>query len=447
MIGREEQLNSLNQYFASEKSNLTILYGRHRIGKTALLSEFMKDKNVAYYEARPAVEFEQIECLKRVISVQQGRVIKGSSYDAVLESVLEDKKLNLLVIEEFQYLVKSGTGFMNAIADLMKSGRKIMIILTCSSVSWIENSMVKTVGGAAFSINAFMKLKEISYVDTVNMFPDSDADTLLCMYGITGGVPGYLQKWDASKSVRENVCNLFLAGESILGHEAENYVMDEFREIGVYNTILYCLASGHNKLNEIHEYTGFGRDKISVYLKNLIAREIVEKIFSYDAGGNENTRKGLYRIQDGFLNFWYRYIYPYAGMIEITKPEEFYDKYIGPQLNEFLINAFIKIAGEFMDIMNDMGRLPFKAERKGSWYGKNGDLHLIYEDENRKAVIAEVYVGKEPVDIKDYEAVTRNAVLAGIDADYFYLFSTSGFTKELADMQNQGVTLIGIDEL
>ena len=50
---------------------------------------------------------------------------------------------------------------------------------------------------------------------------------------------------------------------------------------------------GKNKLNDIHEYTGYGRDKISVYLKNLIAREIVEKIFSYDVFGNENTRKGL----------------------------------------------------------------------------------------------------------------------------------------------------------
>lgn len=80
---------------------------------------------------------------------------------------------------------------------------------------------------------------------------------------------------------------------------------------------------GKNKLNDIHEYTGYGRDKISVYLKNLIAREIVEKIFSYDVFGNENTRKGLYRIQDSFIEFWYRYIYQDWSRIDVTEPYEF----------------------------------------------------------------------------------------------------------------------------
>lgn len=63
MIGREDQLKSLNQNYASSKSNLTILYGRHGTGKTTLIKEFIKDKKSFYYKAVPADDLNRTECL------------------------------------------------------------------------------------------------------------------------------------------------------------------------------------------------------------------------------------------------------------------------------------------------------------------------------------------------------------------------------------------------
>lgn len=421
MVGRTDRLDSLNQNFTSDNNNLTILYGRHGIGKTTLIKEFVKDKNFFYYEA-----------------------FQGAVFDVSRLDELYADGVNLFVFEEFHLLVKGNPGFMESVVSLLERHSKIMFVLACSSVAWVENSMVKSIGKSAFAINTFMKLKELNYSDFVYCFPNLEADSMLKIYGITGGNPAYISGWNGNKSIKDNICSLFLKREGAFFNEAFNYVRDEFRETGVYNTILFCLSSGRNKLNEIHEYTGFGRDKISVYLKNLIAREIVEKIFSYDVKGSENTRKGLYRIKDGFLDFWYRFIYPHRDVLSICDASDFYDSYLATGLDDFYKNAFIKIAGEMLEIMNDIGRLPFYVSRKGSWYGKNGDIHLIFEDEDGNAIVGHVFEKKDNVTIDDFNRLVTNVGLAGINVKHYFLFTAGAVdTAIIAD----NVTIIGINEL
>lgn len=437
MIGREDQLKSLNQNYSSSKSNLMILYGRHGTGKTTLIKEFIKDKKSFYYKAVAADDFEQ--------NIMFGRAadVKSDSYYEIMKT-LRDRGIMLFVVEEFHNIIKTDSDFMADVSRLVRDEPKVMVILSCSSVAWVENSMVKAMGNYAFSINAFMKLKEFSYSDFINRFHNTEPRELLYIYAITGGNPGYVDRWNENISIKENICRLFLTDKGAWYKEALNYVKDEFREISVYNTILSCLAMGRNKLNDIHEYTGYGRDKISVYLKNLIAREIVEKIFSYDVFGSENTRKGLYRIQDSFIEFWYRYIYQDWSRIDVTEPHEFYDSHIENRLEEFVKNAFIRIAREMLEILGDMHKLPFEAVRKGSWYGKNGDIHLIFEDKDGNDIIGQVYVDDRKVCMEDFDRLRENVQLAGINGRFYYLFSINGFSD---DLKADNIATIGIEEL
>jgi AAA+ ATPase superfamily predicted ATPase len=449
MIGREEHLNRLNSFYESKTNNLTVLYGRHRLGKTAIIKEFIKDKSCVYFDCTQTVDFELLSGINRAFKAQLNNYNEATSYEGALEQLdIDNTGVRLLVFEEFQNIVKADLGFLVSLLRFMQENEKgIMVIFTSSSVAWVENSMVKSIGRAALSINAFIKVKELSYADMVGMLPENDAKKLLSVYAITGGVPGYIRHWNVKETVKENICRLYLNREGIFAREAELFIRDEFRESGVYNTILKCLAEGMNKLNEIHEYTGYGRDKISVYLKNLIEREIVEKVFSYDFGVNENTRKGLYRIKDDFTSFWYRFVYPHYGVLGIVSPEEFYDRYIEPGLDEFLLEAFIKIAGEFMDIIKDMGRMPVEAEKKGRWYGKAGDLHVVYETEEGAGVIGQAFAGDRPVSTEDYEEILRRLTVAGIKDSYVYIFSACGFTQEIIDMAGDKIIPIAIEDL
>lgn len=451
MIGRKEHLASLDGHYLSDKNNFTILYGRHGIGKSTLIREFAENKRTVYFEAVPADGRGMFFAYRNAVSEQLGTSISGEEYTDVFRAAAEKQDGSLLFIfEEFQNIVKIDKTFMDSVARLAGGAvtdKKVMIILTSSSVAWIENSMVRAIGEAAFSINVFIKLRELGFADIVEMYPECDVRTALYMYAVTGGVPAYLKEWDADAGVKSNICRLFLKTGAVFDKDAEKFIRDEFREISVYNTLLNCLASGKNKLNEIHEATGYGRDKISVYLNNLIEREIVEKVFSYDAGGSRNVRKGLYRIKDGFCNFWYALVYPRAGMLGIMDEGDFYDRYVAAGLDNFALEAFIKVAAEFLEIMSNAGRLAVKAGYKGRWYGKTGNIHIIYENDAGEAVVAQVYADCRPVGEADYEELTRSIGLAEVNAVQIFLFSAGEFDTRLAAMQSQELMLIRIEDL
>ena len=48
-IGRESELALLNKLYTSDKFEFVVMYGRRRVGKTALISEFIKDKKAIYF--------------------------------------------------------------------------------------------------------------------------------------------------------------------------------------------------------------------------------------------------------------------------------------------------------------------------------------------------------------------------------------------------------------
>lgn len=450
MVGREKQLNALNGYYESDKNNLTVLYGRRRIGKTALIKAFLKDKNCVYFNASPAADFDLLAAFRRCVREQfEGFEAEGGYADIFRQLNMRQEAPAVFVFEEFQNIVKADASFMGAITALVLGNlgeRKVMVILASASVLWVENSMVKSIGRAAYAINAFLKLKEPGYADMVGMFPESDARNSLYIYAVTGGVPGYFEAWEPKEGVKSNICRLFLEDKGMFRKEAELFVKEEFRETGVYHTILGCLAAGMNKLNDIHAYTGYGRDKISVYMNNLIEREIAEKIFSYESGDSRNVKKGLYRIKDDLINFWFRFIYPYCGLLDRTDAGVFYDRYIAPELDNFVLEAFIKIAGEFLQIMNDAGRLAIRGEYRGRWYGKSGDVHIIY-DNGEKAVIGQAYTGGGPVGEEDFARLEENVRLAGADAAQYFIFSAAGFEEGFSRKQSGSLVLIPIDDL
>lgn len=97
-----------------------------------------------------------------------------------------------------------------------------------------------------------------------------------------------------------------------------------------------------------------------------------------------------------------------------------------------------------LEILGDMHKLPFEAVRKGSWYGKNGDIHLIFEDKDGNGIIGQVYVDDRKVCMEDFDRLRENVQLAGINDRFYYLFSINGFSD---DLKADNIATIGIEEL
>lgn len=444
MVGRKDEMKNLLEQWSSDTNSLVVLYGRSGIGKTTLINEFIKDKKACYYCLKDCNEREQQFILRDEWNKNYGLEFEDEEFLSIFEtafkSASEDGNTKtVLILDEFYLSIKQGQGMLNAIKKFWsenKDNNNLMIILTTSSVQWVENTMVSVLGDFALEITGLIKLMPFGFLEVVNRFPNISSKDAVYVYGILGGIPGYMDLWSAGKSVRNNVIDLFLDKNAVLYREPEHFLKTELRELAFYNTILFNLASGRNKLNELYERTGFSRAKISVYIRNLIELDIVEKVFSYDARNKDNTKKGVYAIKDPMIHFWYRFVFPNISELEKGNKEMVYDKLIKPELDEYMHRYFVKMSKEYMNLMSRYNKLPFNIEICESWYGKDCTIDLISKDE----ALGKVMAGKckwssRVFDDKDFEELIFDLDKAGEEADYYYLFSRSGFSDYMKERE------------
>ena len=439
-IGRNTERKALEDIFATDRSNLVILYGRAGMGKTALIAAFLKEKNAYYYLLRECSFREQMFCMSEELeSAYPGQPLKGIDeldYAEVLNSVVrrsegQDGK-RLIVLDEFHLGMKEGE-LVEAIYHILANREyfgNVMFLLCSSSVNWVENEMVQELGMTAKFITNFMKLKELSFMEIGNWFPRMSIEDCIAVNAVIGGVPKYLKLWDDRKTVAYNIKQLFLVENAPLYAEAEAILKLELRELAAYNAILAAMASGKNKLNDIYERTAFSRAKISVYLKNLIKLDIVEKVFSADTDSNENVKKGLYRVRDNFLNFWYRFVFPNQSMIAIGQGEWVFDERIKEDFFAYQRESFSQLCLEYLKLMARHKRLRNDYDTWGSWHGKAGKLDVIAADAENRILVAYCDWNDKRITVQEMDMINELCVQAKVKPAEIYVFSRLGVSAE-----------------
>lgn len=307
--------------------------------------------------------------------------------------------------------------------------------------------MIGELQGMAAYITAYLKLKEFTFVDFVKRFPKSSAWTCIHINAVLGGIPEYLNEWQESSSVPENIKHIILNKNSRLFMATQQFLKLELREPAVYNTILYALAEGNRKLNDLHARTGYSRAKISVYLKHLIQLELVEKLVPLNEDGRDNVQKGLYRIIDNYFSFWYRFVFPNLSELMYGNVDAIYDDKIEPFLNGYIQEYFADVCTEYLKLMNKHQRLPEKFLWWDRWYGKNGTIDILAASDKGKTLIGKCIWEDREAEIKDYDEMVALARDAGKNADYCYIFSKNGFSEELSRKAKEvNLILVGLDE-
>lgn len=448
LLERSLERKYLEDTYTKKGSQLLVLYGQENIGKTTLIKEFMLGKPFFYYAARSCSVKEQLHFLSEEILKSGSSVVDNRDYYSVIQCLADNSSTKkILVIDEFQHLVKNGNAFMESISTLLQnkeSKQEFLVILLSSSVSFVENSMVKKIGTIAFQITGFLKVKELSFFDITTAFPEYNASDCLKTYSILGCIPGMWQQFDYSLSLKENICKNILQKNSSLYHYVDYLISRELRETGVYYTILNALAQGKTKLNDLYLHTGFSRAKISVYLKNLMELEIVNKGFSYVTDGKQNTQKGVYYISNHFIFFYFKFIYCNLSNLELMSPENFYQAFINDQLDEYCINYMGEVCRAFLSMKNEKKELPIHYAKCGEWIGKAGTIDAVAEDEDGKILVGWCNDGNSFMKMEDYEWFLFCLRQAKINPDYIYLFAKDGFDDSLVllSKSNENIHII-----
>ena len=434
LLGRISELKYLNNYYDREGSQILVVYGQKYIGKTALVREFIKDKPSYYYLAKA--------CSEREHTYQWGMQLMRDGYevdpfptfhDIFARITRSSSGKKVIVVDEFQHIVRAGGQFMKELVAFVHSQwnrDEVMVILCSSSIGWIENSMITRIGDAAYELSGFLKIREMPFEDIVERFPNFRIEECVEAYAILGGFPGLWNQFDDRLTIQQNICRNILDPNSFLYEEGERMLTDQLREPGVYNTIMASIAAGSHKLNNLYLHTEFSRAKISVYLKNLIELELVEKVFSYDTAGKENVQKGIYRISHPFVDFYYTYMYPYLSDLQTISVGEFYNRYIMPDFRKYVTGYFKKVCRQHLTKLNSRNRLPIALDVVGEWIGKAGELDIIAQDEEGHTLIG-LCNWEKPMAYEDYETLMGYAKKAKIHVDFVYMYTAFRFDERL----------------
>lgn len=435
LLGRTTELGYLNNYYDREGSQILIVYGQKHIGKTALVKEFMKDRPGYYYLARACSEREQAYQWGRQLTHDGYIVDKFPNFQSILEKLARrftGKKV--LVIDEFQNIVRASDTFMKELVAFVHgqwNRDDVMVILVSSSIGWIENSMINRIGEAAYELSGLLKIKEMPFSNLVERFPNFRIEECVEAYAILGGIPGLWNQFDDRLTIQQNICRNILDCNSFLAEEGERILTEQLREPGVYNTIMASIAAGNHKLNDLYLHTEFSRAKISVYLKNLIELELVEKVFSYDTAGKENVQKGIYRISHPFVDFYFTYMYPHLSDLQMLSLGEFYNHYIMRDFRRYVSGYFKKVCRQHLEKLGERHRLPIRCGVIGEWIGKMGSLDIIAQDEDGRTLIG-LCNWERPMTYEDYENLLLYAKKAKISADYIYMYTAFRFDEKLS---------------
>ena len=462
-IGRENELALLQDLYNSRNFEFLVVYGRRRVGKTALLSHFSRNKNAIFFSAQEKNDALNLSDFSKTVQMHFAGTTYGtfSSWEAAFEYVenhTEKEKL-LLIIDEFPFIAGANPSIKSIIQhkiDHSWKNKNIFLILCGSSVSFMENEVMGYKSPLYGRSTAQLELLPFDYFDSAKFFPNYSNSDKLLIYGILGGIPCYLENFSDDKTIAENLEYRVLRTGAFLKEEPQVLLRMELREPAVYNSIFEAVSNGYTRMNDIslkiHEET----TKCSKYVNTLRSIKLLDKITP--AGESESSKRTVYWISDNYFRFWYHFIFrektyyeiigPKAAAAEIMKTEN---------ISTFMGEVFEQICRQYMLRQAKLEKLPFVPYTIGKWWGNNpkkqkqDDIDVLILDKKQiSGIFCECKFRNELFDKSEFDdLISASEIFSQVENKFYYIFSKSGFSKWVMDKaeQNENVKLICIDEM
>ncbi|MBQ8327315.1 MAG: ATP-binding protein [Lachnospiraceae bacterium] len=432
----EIEVEKLNEYYTQSSNQIVVVYGQKNIDEGNLINLFLQNKTSVYFKAQEAMERQQCYLWAKQFSYDSVNPYPDFSelFEGVYNKNHTEEERMVFVFDGFHNLIKYDGDFMGHLIEFLKRHNEVFVLLVSTSIGFIENSMVSKIGRNALYINQFIKIKELPFKSVCGYFYNCSKDDCLNIYSIFGGFPKLWKRFDRTYTFRENMVRLLEQDVHFFEHETKRILGDELRELSVYSTILSVLASGKTKLNDIYDHTGFSRAKISVYLKQLIELEVVEKVFSMETAGHENTQKGIYKISNPLVRFYYTYFYPNESVLGCISARQFFEEYISPYLREYAEESFALACLQYMDEKNQENKLPERFGRMSQWVGKAGTISVMAVSDNDNYLIAHCSYRYPKMKSQDYEWLLYLVTQARVEPKYYYLFAVTGFDETILEI-------------
>ena len=443
-VGRRNELKKLDLLFGSGKFECVIIHGRRRSGKTAILREFMENKDAIFFSAQETSSRENfknlIHCIEAYPRNSAASECNADDYMDAFEHVYELALTErvLFIIDDYQFLVAARHDISELICSLIdknSDNSRLMLIICGSSEPVMESETLSYNSPFHGRRTAQINLAPFNFFETKRLYPDFPPFDIAVIYGLTGGVPKYLELMDPAQSIEDNIRLNFFDSSAYLFEEPANILRREIRDPIFYNAILRAIAAGLKKNSEIASAVGLETSACTAYLKNLIALGLVGK---YTPVTEKAGKKTVYEIEDNMFRFWFRFVYDNVSLIQSGTADRIW-RSVASEMPSFMSKVFEDICRQWLRQQNQDGRLPVKFVEVGRWWGTDPVWKVdtavpivAYADDDH-AIFADCEWSEEPTQLSALNSLFERSRLFRFVNRYMYLFSRSGFSEECAE--------------
>lgn len=446
-VNRLSELDLLEKRYASGKAEFFVLYGRRRVGKTELMARFCEGKRAVFFVSDLGSEISLRTALSNAINATlyaPGQLdAVYSSWEALFQALSQaaQKERLVVVLDEFPYMVTAHPPLASILQkswDQTFKNSQIMLVLCGSYIGMMEETVLGYQAPLYGRRTAQYLLEPLQFKDARQFYPSFSTEDQVRAYAVYGGTPAYLHTIEPHKSLKENIQENILTRGSYLYDEVHFILQQELREPRNYFAILQAIAAGKTRLNEIKQATGI--DGATSYLDTLQQLHLIERLVPVTETQPQKSRRGIYRLKDHYLRFWFRYVLPNRSQLERGGTNFILENQVLSEIDHFSSLAFEEICQQYFWRNGLSGKLSFLPEKISRWWSANEEIDLIVVGE-KDAILVECKWSNQPVGTNILADLERKAHLVerelGDRKIQFALCSRTGFTPQLIEISTK----------
>lgn len=452
-VNRLTELDRLDKVYRASSGQMMVIYGRRRVGKTALLSHWLDTrgyKSVFWTADRisPTVQLRGFSHALRRFAAPDAEIPAEFSYGSWENALLEVEQLSkherlVVVLDEFTYLIEADPALpsiLQRLWDHRLQHANVMLVLTGSHAGMIEREVLSYRSPLYGRAKWHIPLQPLPFGAVHHFLPGLSAADRLTLYGCVGGIPQYLELFSDQADVFTNLEEILES--SMILDDAGALLRDQLSEPRNYMAVVQSIAAGYTKLSEIATMAGMAPTNATKYLSVLQHLGIVARQVPATVRDPDQSRQGRYAVTDPYLRFFFRFLSPSLSYLERGQ-RNLVMANLTQHLAEFTgTYAFEELCREWIYAQADTGALGFVPRRVGSVWGyrqPNIDVVALNPDEHT-ILLGECKWWNEAVPkhvVDDLLAKAPKVIPEGNWRVIYALFSKSGFTTEAIKAMGQ----------
>jgi hypothetical protein len=449
-LDRERELERLESFWRTDGAQLVTIWGRRRVGKSALLSEFASNKRAVYLYGTRLAEPDILQNLSseaaEAFGVDYLRSLPFPSWQVALDILGEQVRTQrtLIIFDEFPYLCDITQGLDTLIQrwwDLHGQHSNVMLIIAGSTFSFMSE-LTSYAGALHGRRTGQFVVEPFDYLDAARFFRHLSPSDRIRAYASFGGTPAYLRYWQPEWSLEEAIRSTFLNPNHLLFRESEELLRTEFHQEALYASILRAVAAGERRPSDIARAVGRqSANEIADHLRKLLDLQMLRRDVPVTERSRMRSQRVLYQLNDPYLRFWNRFVSPNQSSIQLGYSDRVWSAHVEPYLDEFVSRTtWEEVCTRFVEknVMLTEGGIRFTTV--GRWWDGQDEIDFVGLRDGVATLVGECKWSAQPVDVRVLHQLRLKATKLDLaDDPLWVLASRSGFTPDLrrrADVDN-----------